>query len=188
MVDPKNVTNYTRSDYELQEFMLFCISVAGKTASQIAIALQRFLDSNINPGELPFDMIYRLKRDGRLFDAIVASKLGQWNKLYWAFTEIAVFPAPDIRVAPVSDLEEVRGISFKTSRFFVVHSRPNVNYAVLDTHVLKWLGELGYDVPNHTPTGNKYLKLERCFLAEARKRNKSPANLDLEVWVSYARV
>ena len=32
MIDPYKITNYNRTESQLQEFLLFCILVAGKTA------------------------------------------------------------------------------------------------------------------------------------------------------------
>jgi thermostable 8-oxoguanine DNA glycosylase len=36
--------------------------------------------------------------------------------------------------------------------------------------------------PKATPSGQRYLTLEANFLAEARKRGMSPADLDLAIW------
>lgn len=43
MIDPKNITNFDRTDNELEEFALFAIAVAGKSAKTIAPALDRTL-------------------------------------------------------------------------------------------------------------------------------------------------
>lgn len=76
-------------------------------------------------------------------------------------------------------------MGLKTSRFFLVHSRPNVRVAVLDTHILQWMKDEGYDVPRQTPTNKKkYREIEDKFLAECDKRGVSPAQLDLEIWKS----
>lgn len=44
MVDPMNITIYDRNDRQLQEFLIFCICVAGKTAQTTALAVERFLN------------------------------------------------------------------------------------------------------------------------------------------------
>ena len=44
-IDPYNITNFNRTEGELQLFLLFCIVVAGKTAYIQAEKLEQFLDS-----------------------------------------------------------------------------------------------------------------------------------------------
>ena len=44
-IDPYNITNYSRTEEELQLFLLFCIVVAGKTAYIQAEKLEQFLCS-----------------------------------------------------------------------------------------------------------------------------------------------
>jgi thermostable 8-oxoguanine DNA glycosylase len=87
-----------------------------------------------------------------------------------------------LRSVPVNILECVKDIGMKTARFFVMHSRPNQQVACLDTHILKWLGEQGHEVPTRTPRGQKYLDLEKIFLDYCNKMGKTPAQLDLEIW------
>src|SRR5688572_8814805 len=43
MVDPHNVTDYARSEADLEEFVLFVVAVAGKTAVVMAEKIDRFL-------------------------------------------------------------------------------------------------------------------------------------------------
>ena len=45
LIDPYKITNYKRSKNELEEFLLFCIVVAGKTAYIQAGKLEQFLNS-----------------------------------------------------------------------------------------------------------------------------------------------
>lgn len=71
----------------------------------------------------------------------------------------------------------------KTSRFFVMHTRRNATeYACLDTHILRWLGNKGHEVPKTTPSGQKYLDLEKLFLDYANDMGMMPATLDLQIW------
>jgi len=74
----------------------------------------------------------------------------------------------------------------KTSRCFILHSRKDSRYAGLDTHILKFLKGYGFKVPKATPAKKKYLELEQQFLYIADSQNKSPAELDLEVWNAYS--
>jgi thermostable 8-oxoguanine DNA glycosylase len=75
----------------------------------------------------------------------------------------------------------------KTSRCFIIHSRPNAQYAALDTHILKHMRSLGYDTPKSTPSKKQYLHLEKEFLKLAKKADMSPANYDLMIWNKYSK-
>jgi thermostable 8-oxoguanine DNA glycosylase len=94
----------------------------------------------------------------------------------------------DLSTCTAEQLYECPGVSLKTAKFFVMHTRRDQQIACLDTHVLKWFRALGYeDVPASSPQSHKtYQKWEDLFLAECKKRNKTPADLDLEVWNHYA--
>jgi thermostable 8-oxoguanine DNA glycosylase len=64
-----------------------------------------------------------------------------------------------------------------------MHTRQhNAHYACLDTHILRWLGSKGHDVPKTTPNGQKYLDLEQLFLDYAKEMGMMPAALDLQIW------
>ena len=55
MVNPYDVTKYTRTKEELEEFLLFCVSVAGKKATWQAQCLNNFLnysEDNLSPFEI----------------------------------------------------------------------------------------------------------------------------------------
>lgn len=94
-------------------------------------------------------------------------------------TELA--PEHFLRTCDAEDLESFPGIGPKTARFFLLHSRPDVECAVLDRHILRWMGQY-MKVPNATPTGERYRELERAFLSHARRLGKTPAQLDLDIW------
>lgn len=186
IVDPRYVTNYNRSEEELESFLLFAVSVAGKTAKQISKALNHFLngeewkcDISSSPFfTTPFALIRYMYAENILEQHIRQSRLGQHNKLKRAFTEIS-FSEIDLNVCSVSELEQIHGIGKKTSRFFILHTRPNVRIACIDTHIKKWLSELGYK-------SKKYETLEAAFLDEADKRCRNYAELDLELWNYYS--
>lgn len=82
----------------------------------------------------------------------------------------------------VKHLEVIKGIGIKTARFFAMHTRSHQQYACLDTHILRWLGMRGHDIPKTTPQGDKYLTLEKIFLDCCRDLGKVPADIDLEIW------
>ena len=179
MIDPRDITNFKRNKEELEELLLFCIIVAGKTASIQAKKLELFLSKNMSPFEL---IQYYIKNDV-LLDKIKEVKLGQYKRLESAFHEVLKL---DVFNCTVEELESITGIGPKTARFFILHSRPKQNIAVLDTHVLKWLrDELNLNVPKSTPTSKKYLELEKLFLDYCKKHKRNPAQLDLEIWKKY---
>lgn len=182
MVDPETV-NRKRNEFELQEFALFCIAVAGKNAKNIAKALNRFLgDQNTS---LPFETIKSLHSSGMLETAIRNARLGQYTKLTKAFYQISQL---DLKTCTLEELEKVHGIGFKTSRFFLTYTRPNQKFSILDTHILRYMREeLGITTPKSTPSNfKKYRELEDLFIKHCEKSNRLIADLDLEIWTRYS--
>jgi thermostable 8-oxoguanine DNA glycosylase len=196
LIDPYKVTNFKRSQNELEEFLLFCIVVAGKTAYIQARKLDEFLAStkirlmmpeNINP----FQIIKSAEQHGVLFEEIKKAKLGQYKKIYSGFKYISEREYNLNKMTP-DILEKIPGVGMKTSRFFLLHSDINYkdNIAILDTHILKFIKENIDDrAPKSTPTIRVTYKLwEDMLLSWCRQNNKNVAEFDLEVWKSYARV
>ena len=196
MIDPYNITNYKRSKNELEEFLLFCIVVAGKTAYIQARKLDEFLKSvntrlmmpeNINP----FQTIKSAEQHGILFEEIKKAKLGQYKKIYSGFKYISEKEYNLNKMTP-EILEKIPGVGMKTSRFFLLHS--DIFYtnkiAILDTHILKFIKEnIDERAPKSTPViPLTYRFWEDLFLRWCSDNNKNMAEFDLEVWKSYARV
>jgi hypothetical protein len=189
MITPNNITNYHRTQAELEEFLLFSILVAGKTAKIQADKLNQFLASAKVCDISPFDLIVKVIApwpSRGLMEFMKHYKLGQYNRLDKAFKGILQFKGK-LDSVTLEELESVDGIGCKTSRFFILHSRPNQNLAVLDTHILKYMAAQGYNVPKATPNKKKYKEIEDDFLYECRILKKTPADLDLEIWKSYAK-
>lgn len=186
MITPTTITNYNRTEAELEEFLMFAILVAGKGAEQQAKKLDAFLKHCMHDqiGK-PFKQIEELDKLNWLEIKMKQFKLGQYKRIGHAFREILKFKGK-LKKVTIEELESVKGIGSKTARFFVLHSRPNVKVAVLDTHILKWMKAIGHDVPKATPTKKKYGIIEKLFLCMAEARNMSPADLDLHIWKSYA--
>ncbi len=177
MINPFEITNFERTEKELQTFMLFCVCVAGKNAQQQAAKLEKFL--NILPGSgLPFDRIRDLV-DVKPY--LVEVRMGQYHRIGRAFKKLSELPQLD--QVEIEQLELIKGIGPKTSRFFVLHSRPNSRVAVLDTHILRYMREtMGLPAPKSTPGLKRYYELETQFLEHCDARSCSPAQLDLEIW------
>jgi len=189
MIDPTNITNYNRNQGEMEEFLIFSIMVAGKSAKTTAQKLNQFLSKKKKFGVIdftPLQYVEYLVNSGLLDNVIKDCKLGQYNRISKAFKDIVKFKGKLDKVS-VQDLESVSGIGPKTARFFILHSREDVRLAVLDTHILKWLKLHGEDAPKATPTGKKYAMLEEAFLTYALNYDLHPAELDLHIWKQYSQ-
>jgi thermostable 8-oxoguanine DNA glycosylase len=189
LIDPTKITNFTRTTAELQSFFLFGLFCAGKNSDYAAKCLAKLL--NTIEGETPFEVLKNLGEIG-IYNALCASRIGQYNRL-----TRAVMGAVDLDLATCSleDLMNVHGVGQKTARFFLLHTRPDCQCAVLDTHILKWLREnqesdaFKNGVPQSTPTNVKqYLALEKQFLFLARLNFPfmSIADIDLTLWMKYS--
>ena len=195
MIDPYKITNYNRTINELQEFLLFTIVVAGKTAYIQAQKLEQFLNS-INtrlmmPEHIgPFQSLKSADQHGILLEEIHKAKLGQYKKIYNGFKYISEHEYNLNRMTPQL-LECIPGVGMKTSRFFLLHSDKYYKdkIAILDTHILKFIKENIDDrAPKSTPTiAVTYKYWEDVFLYWCEVNNKDMAEFDLEVWKSYAR-
>jgi thermostable 8-oxoguanine DNA glycosylase len=195
MINPYDITNYNRTQSELEEFLLFTIVVAGKTAYIQAQKLDQFLKS-INTRLMmadrfsPFQSLKSANDHGILMEEIHKAKLGQYKKIYSAFIYIIEHNINLNFTTPI-ELEQIPGVGMKTSRFFLLHSDVTYkdNIAILDTHILKFIREnIDNRAPKATPTNsNTYKQWEDKFLFWCTENKKNTAEFDLEVWKSYAR-
>jgi thermostable 8-oxoguanine DNA glycosylase len=185
MVNPENITNYDLNNYDLQERILFWVCAAGKNGRTAAKCCDTFLNAiGTRSFFPPFEAIKKVpKKD--LPALLKICGIGCYNakaKTMWQLAHSNI----NLSTCEAADLEKIYGIGMKTSRCFLLHSRKNARYAGLDTHILKFLRKEGHDAPKSTPTGKKYLELEKIFLEYADKAGKSPAELDLEIWNEYS--
>ena len=179
LIDPHNITDFDRSDEDLQAFWLFCVLVAGKNSKIQAQKLANFLQPAASVDISPFKYI-DLRQHKFLDEDIRAEKLGQYKRVHRCFIESLSL---DLRNCTVEDLESIFGVGPKTARFFLLHSRPDQKLAVIDTHILKWLRSIGVDAPKATPTSFKqYHELENHYLNYCEENDLSPAELDLHIW------
>jgi hypothetical protein len=192
MIDPCDVTNSSRSPAELEEFLLFCVVVAGKNADQQARKLEGFLG-----GRSPFAFIAQSDRDGSLEKRLRAVRLGKYSLLVRSFRQLAA-SGIDLRSCSWEDLTHFPGIGLKTAKFFVLHSRDGEMHGVLDTHVLGWMREHWEPasgrppaVPRHSPQDPAaYRFWETVYfgmVAERRHGAGMPpgvdwARFDLDLW------
>lgn len=186
MIDAYDVTKFDRSERELQEYLMFCLAVAGKKATVIAAKLDEML-SGMKPEEDPFSYVLRLHSHGLLEAELMRVRMGKYSLLRHAYPMIAMRFIGRLSSVPISELETVKGIGPKTARYFALHSRSHPgDIAVIDTHVLKYLRDLGHSVPNRLPTRSNYGRLENLMIAAARRSGMGMAAFDLAVWSHYA--
>lgn len=175
-----------------EAFLLFCIAVAGKNSRQTQGRVEAFLEPVVGaPGERdtsPFLYVRNLVEARRLLPELKRLGFGQYTKLVRAFTEAATSDVDLDRCRP-ADLEAIHGVGPKTSRYFIMRTRPRARVAALDTHILRWLRDAGHEgIPQSTPqSGPAYARVEKIFLAEARRRRVRPAQLDADIWDTYSR-
>ena len=170
------------TDAHLQWLLIVGICVANKPAKRmVALAEELLRRGARGSDDTPFECLYQLGNSLR--EELEDLKTGQYTRIEKALARIIYL---DPRTCSLEDLEAVPGIGPKTARWFLMRTRPGVRLAALDTHILKWLRGHGYDVPKNTPTGRRYRHIEQIFLAECDRRDKTPAELDLEIWRSYA--
>lgn len=180
-IKPTEITNYTRTDAELQAFWLFGAFCAGKNSDYASQCLSKLLHKTNNP----FDYLRDLGEVG-IHNALVASRIGQYARLTKFIMQSLDL---DLRTATLEQLLNVHGVGSKTARFFLLHTRPNLDYAVLDTHILKYVADKGHDVPKTTPTSkNLYSKIEKAFIYHARIDfpHMTIADIDLMLWAKYS--
>lgn len=187
MIDPLHVTDFDRSDAELQEFFLYAVLVANKNSDRIARGLDFILRQG-EPGDTPFETIKRMVLDGSMTLRLTQAKTGEYTRRLTSMAQVAAGMVPNLRNATPDDLEMIHGVGKKTSRFFIMHTRRNTKHAAIDTHILKFLRDMGVeDVPDKTPVNDaEYRRLELAFLAEVEHTNTDAATLDLELWTLYS--
>ncbi len=191
MIDPSNVTNPARTDPELEEFLLFCVVVAGKNADQQAAKLDRFLGRR-----RPFAFIRSSDREGMLDARLREVRLGKYALLARSFRELALSGA-DLRRCGWEDLTRFPGIGIKTAKFFVLHSRAGEMHGVLDTHVLGWMRDHWEPgkrrtsaVPRHSPQDPAHYRFwETVYFGMVSARHHGSAagavdwaRFDLDLW------
>lgn len=185
LVDPDNITDYNLSDDGLELVLLFWIAAAGKNAKTSARALNALLEEGSQKfgSSRPFEII--IGYGDTLAESMKKQGMGCYNNKSRSMSFLAN-SGINLRTCNATELETVPGIGPKTARCFLIHSREGVRHAGLDTHVLKYMRDLGFDVPKSTPTGKKYIELENLFLELADKSGLEVADFDLQIWRRYS--
>jgi len=187
MIDPYDLTK-PWDQRRLQEWFIFGVCVAGKNANQTARKVESFLYGlpSLPPSrKTPFQRVQHLIDKGMLGWRLRLNKLGQYKRINKALRGMAkVDPA----TVTLEELEKIHGVGAKTARLLLLYTRPDQEMIPLDTHVLHWLRDHGYNAPKGTPPpGKKYRELESAFIAEGKKRGLSAKEWDTFVWQQYAK-
>jgi hypothetical protein len=186
---------------ELQYWILFSMAVAGKGAKVTEEKMILFLHNLPNPGisgsqdgaivhlrkeGTPFERVQYLISQGKLLYQMRKIKLGKYTLLNKGFRAALSL---DLDNLDVEKLDAIPGIGPKSARMIMMYGFPDQKeYAVLDTHLLKWLKAHGHDVPAATPDGKVYERLEKIVLTEAKTRNMTARQFDTMVWQTYAKI
>lgn len=167
---------------ELEWRLLYSVIVAGKSATFAENVMSRLYDNGC--GDSPFDVIRELIQDNALEEKLKTIRSGNYKKISKCFRELTNAHMINLRRCTPQQLEAIHGIGPKTSRFFIMWTRPETEsrFAALDTHVLKWINYLGYAAPKSTPSGQKYADLELIFLSECDKRGMTARAVDSMIW------
>ena len=164
IINPKEITDYNRSDWDIQKFFLFCTAVAGKKSEPIAVKINNLSDYiSAEMAENPYYDTH-IRESGIIhyllgiddvpefgLNRMKEYKLGKYNQweafFKWWIDRIWNIP-PNLHVLLISDwlrranveqLEKIPGVGKKTSRFFKLHTDPEATGIPLDTHILKFI-------------------------------------------------
>jgi len=184
MVDPIKFTNFNRTTDELEEVLLFTVLVAGKNALTTAKSLDKLLHFIGWRYGSPFEYLKKYTQPA-LKGLLHIHGIGCYTHKAKAVHQL-VNSELDLKKCTTDDLEGIYGIGPKSSRMFILHTRPNSRVACLDVHILHYLRDKGYDVPKVTPSSKKkYKDVEDLFLEVAKGKNI--AEFDLEIWNLYRK-
>ena len=163
MVDPIKFTNFNRTKDELEEVLLFTVLVAGKNALTTAKSLDKLLHFIGWRHGSPFKHLKKYTQPA-LKGLLHIHGIGCYTHKAKAIYQL-VHSDLDLKECTTDDLEGIYGIGPKSSRMFILHTRPNSRVACLDVHILHYLRDKGHDVPKVTPSSKKkYKELERVLL------------------------
>ncbi len=181
-INPDEITNFDLTENELQLNILFWICAAGKNGHTAAKCICNFLNnfSKITKEEYPFEIIKKVED---LPNQLKLFGIGCYNNKSRTIKEL-IDKKLCLSNCSIDELESVWGMGSKTARCFLIHTRKNQRLAGLDRHVLRFLQELGHKIPKNSPNKKQYRELEKIFIKIADSLNKTPSELDLEIWKS----
>ena len=186
-IDPKNITNFNRKTDELQAFWLFCMFVAGKNSDWASKCRKKLLDTADKGTDGGIFNYFKSIGEVGVHNMLVANRVGQYTRLTKGIMQSLDL---DLRCCSLEELLNIHGVGNKTARFFLLHTRNNCDYAVLDTHILTWMRDHGVEnAPKSTPTNLKvYAELENRYriLSRLHYPHLSNAQIDLLIWTKQS--
>ncbi|MBT6776366.1 hypothetical protein HOA87_00105 [bacterium] len=186
----KQLPTHCSDKYEKEYFLIFSIIVAGRNAKMAVEKAWRLLEFTWGE-ETPFDLIKHYIDHNTLTQKLKSLKIGQYTRIEKALKDIINL---NVETCSLEDLLACHGVGNKTARFFLLNTRKDAEYAVLDTHVLKWLNSLfgnWMSVPKSTPTsGSRYALWEYKAIQAMKKEypERTLAQADFEIWKTFAKV
>ncbi len=166
MIDPENITDFRRSQEEMEIFLVFAIAVAGRKSSIIATKINEMFYGDCLPSVMPEESfpvqleaakemsdnlghrkmtplgaINNLFHQRLLGSFLELHRLGQYSRIGKCLKQISSTRGGvnAIQRVTIDQLQSYDGIGPKTARFFMLHCFPHQRLAVLDTHILSWL-------------------------------------------------
>jgi len=195
MIDPTKMTRYGLNQHQLEETALFSVLAVQANAASSAKRLDwilRYLRKIFKKDRRtgPFAILQRWLAFHSIAELRAMMKslgIGKHGMKSRAFFEL-VYSGLDLKTCTLEDLEKIHGIGRKTSRFFVLHTRPKVRVAALDTHILAYMRDQGFDVPQSAPgSAKRYNEIEQQFIEHADSLGRDIAEFDLEIWNEYSK-
>jgi len=157
--------------------------VAGKNSDTASIKLSQLLE-DMSPWDTPFSYLKTID----IHNKLLSVKSGQYTRLSKAIEQSIDL---DLRNCDLDDLINIYGVGPKTARFFLLHTREDCEYAVLDTHILKWVRHYAgyYDAPKNTPQSKQdydYWSNIAISLMRESYPDLSLADIDLLIWTEVS--
>ena len=186
----KQLPTHCSDKYEKEYFLIFSIIVAGRNAKMALEKAWRLLEFTWGE-ETPFDLIKHYIDNKTLVQKLKSLKIGQYTRIEKALKDIINL---NVETCTLDDLLACHGVGNKTARFFLLNTRKDAEYAVLDTHVLKWLRSIfgnWRSVPKSTPTSQslyQFWENEAMYAMKKEYPERTLAQADFEIWKTFAKV
>ena len=191
MINPTSITNFKRTDKELEQFFVFCWFSKAANAKQLGVKINNLFDhlddacEDMDLNLSPFGQLNYCLQSDLLKSLLEEFKVGKYEAFIKAFSS---FGRLNLRTCSIEDVENIPGIGKKIARMFLLHSRHNQRYVCLDTHLMKEARKIGATDQITAPHGQKYLDIEEKMIKFLTDRYKYVdfAKFDLDCWKSYS--
>ena len=186
----KQLPTHCSDKYEKEYFLIFSIIVAGRNAKMALEKAWRLLEFTWGE-ETPFDLIKHYIDHNTLTQKLKSLKIGQYTRIEKALKDIINL---NVETCTLDDLLACHGVGNKTARFFLLNTRKDAEYAVLDTHILKWLRSIfgnWRSVPKSTPTSQslyQFWENEAMYAMKKEYPERTLAQADFQIWKTFAKV